>query len=61
MTKKDYIAVANILKSFKKQQTKSNPSRRFELSILIEDFCDYFKSDNPNFSKEKFKNAVMGQ
>jgi uncharacterized membrane protein len=53
MTRKDYIATANILKEYKKKMD----SEIFE--DLVSDFQEFFKADNSNFDKTRFENAVM--
>lgn len=53
LTKKDYIKVARILKS--RCYDKVNLNR----DDLINDFCEWFTADNPNFDKEKFKEAIL--
>ena len=49
MTRKDYIKVAEILKS------------HFANDNLIDSFCDFFKSDNPRFDRERFRNAIINE
>ena len=31
-----------------------------EWCFLVDDFCTYFKMDNPSFSASKFREAVAG-
>jgi len=62
MSKKDYIAIAKIIKqntmSFKHKKMNS---RAGSIQILIMDFrlidelCSILKADNPLFDKKKFK------
>lgn len=51
MTKKDYIAIAKII--------YNNQFRIEDIEFynFVDDFCDYFKQDNPNFNKDKFMEA----
>ena len=49
MTKKDYIAIANILNKYSDA----------EHMILLK-LCEYFRKDNPNFNADKFLDAVAG-
>ncbi len=51
MTRKDYVAVAEILNSFDKL---IDP---FTFEDLVNDFADFFASDNPNFKQDKFTHA----
>jgi len=46
MTKKDYIAIAKILKEYGDKE-----------HMLLLKFCELFKKDNPNFDADKFINA----
>lgn len=54
MTRKDYVAVAEIL---------SASAREFmpldDYQELINDFSDFFIADNPNFSHERFYTACF--
>jgi hypothetical protein len=53
MTRKDYVAVAEILNAYHldiEAQTFKD---------LLSDFQTFFKRDNPNFDKTRFENAVM--
>ena len=53
MTRKDYVAVAEIIKSY------ADEMRRDVVEDLLYDFSDYFASDNPNFDHTRFYNAVF--
>ena len=58
MTRKDYVQVAKILNSHVRfTETKDNREEILEIAL---DFCDFFQSDNPNFSRERFIDAVGG-
>jgi len=52
MTRKDYVAVAEILNSF-----QDLIADQFTFEDLVNDFADFFASDNPNFKMEKFTHA----
>ena len=54
MTRKDYIAVANILNRY----WNNFPVEVSEYKWLVVDFMEMFANDNPNFNREKFKEAV---
>jgi len=54
MTRKDYVATAEILNKF----VESNSTIGLEFESLVFDFCDMFENDNPNFNSEKFLEAV---
>ena len=51
MTRKDYVATAEILKSY------SGLIDQFTFEDLIYDFSDMFFADNPRFSPTKFEEA----
>ena len=48
MTRKDYVAVAEILNSFKDLIDK------FAFEDLVDEFSDMFSADNSNFKVDKF-------
>ena len=52
MTRKDYVAVAEILKGYEVAMIDS-----FWFEDLVNDFADFFSADNPNFKMEKFTHA----
>jgi hypothetical protein len=52
MTRKDYVAVAEILNSF--QDVIADP---FTFEDLVNEFGDFFSADNPNFKFDKFREA----
>lgn len=52
MTRKDYVAVAEILSGYKNAMIDG-----FWFDDLINDFADFFAEDNPNFKEDKFKEA----
>ena len=51
MTRKDYIATADILKYM---SDKTHPAL---FSKVVTDFAEYFAKDNPRFDVVKFHNA----
>jgi hypothetical protein len=51
MTRKDYIQTANILKSFVDEM----PQTTYE--DLVDNFAEWFKSDNDNFDFARFETA----
>jgi hypothetical protein len=53
MTRKDYIAVANILNTFKDEIEPTI------LEDLVFNFAEMFILDNSNFDQTRFENAVM--
>lgn len=53
MTRKDYIAVAEILNSYH----LDIEAQTFE--DLLSDFQTFFKKDNSNFDLTRFRDAVM--
>lgn len=53
MTRKDYVATAEILKNFGDNVESNFP----DFLDLVYDFADMFAKDNPNFNEKKFANA----
>ena len=54
MSKKDYIAIAAILKQSR------DDSYRQSVVYVAEQLAVYFKQDNPRFDTDRFINAVIG-
>lgn len=52
MTRKDYVAVAEILADF-----KSGIDNQIVFEDLVDEFADFFGADNPNFKLDKFREA----
>ena len=52
MTRKDYVATAEILHGF-----KDLIGDQLVFEDLVSDFCDMFFADNDRFSPEKFEEA----
>ena len=52
MTRKDYVAVAEILQGYQMAMIDG-----FWYEDLVNDFADLFTQDNPNFKMEKFTHA----
>ena len=55
MSRKNYIAVAKILAAHRMTM------RTDDWCFMVDDFCTYFKMDNPNFSASKFKEAAQSE
>ena len=53
MTRKDYIATADIIKSYNLKLPE------IILEDLVNDFCEMFKEDNPRFDAGRFRAAAM--
>lgn len=49
MTRKDYVKVSEILAGYKLAMIDE-----YWWQDLVNDFADFFASDNPNFKREKF-------
>ena len=52
MTRKDYVGTAEILSSF-----KDLIADQFTFEDLVEEFADFFSTDNPRFDFNKFRTA----
>jgi hypothetical protein len=55
MSRKDYVSVADILAE------NRNSMDRETFENLVEDFSDFFFSDNPNFSPTRFELACNAE
>ena len=55
MTRKDYVATAEILNRF------SNSIDYLTLSLIAEDFAEMFASDNERFDHQRFIDAVFAE
>ena len=58
MTKKDYIALAKLIK----ENTSTIETSEFffytiQKDSFLDDLCIYLQSDNPNFNESKFREA----
>jgi hypothetical protein len=53
MTRKDYVATANILNTYVDQIDF------LIMSEIADGFAEYFENDNPNFDYQKFIDAVF--
>jgi hypothetical protein len=52
MTRKDYVAVSEILQGYQNAMIDG-----FWYEDLVNDFGDLFSADNPNFQMDKFTHA----
>ena len=53
MTRKDYVATAEIIKAYNLQLPE------IILENLVNDFCEMFKEDNERFDSNRFRVACM--
>jgi hypothetical protein len=58
MTRKDYVATAEILKGFYDPTAQDNQNA--VIIELVNDFSEMFKEDNERFDSKRFANAVLG-
>ena len=60
MTRKDYIATAEILNNYvKKNNSVDKPSFVAEFDELVNEFISFFEKDNERFDSEKFWEACF--
>jgi len=59
MTRKDYIKIANVLKTANNNRDYYDMEDVFH--ILIDDMCNVLKADNSRFDKNKFINYIQGE
>lgn len=57
MTRKDFQAVTDIIRSFSKGAINYDLEGRHVLERITEEMADLFQKDNPRFDKEKFYEA----
>ncbi len=58
MTKKDYIALANLIdKNGTLANIKGGITHVITRATLMYDICEYLKKDNPKFNEIKFREA----
>lgn len=57
MTRKDYIAVAEVVRRSKLEAAMFNLSSDVAMDALVDRLCTMFKADNANFNAETFKAA----
>jgi hypothetical protein len=59
MTKKDYILLANIIKSNSSLANVRNTTKHvIKYGEFMFDLCEMLKNDNPNFNEIKFREAT---
>ena len=63
MTRKDYVLIADAIKSNIKYKPLKNPRSKsyiplLDMNGLINDLCDVFKADNMRFDTDRFKEYV---
>ena len=60
MTRKDYVRIAGLFNSMH----HGFPADMFSIDakrFLVNNMCDIFENDNPNFNRTKFKEAVYAK
>jgi hypothetical protein len=58
MTKKDYIAIAQIIRRNSTITSKYYTAKDIAIVAFLKDLCEYLKSDNPRFDEAKFLEAI---
>lgn len=56
MTRKDYVAVAEILSDF-----REGIQNQILFDEMVDEFADFFSADNSNFKYDKFREACNEQ
>jgi len=54
MSRKDYVAIAAILHDI---DTEYDDGEEAVVRVIARELADYFKSDNPNFDRDRFYEA----
>jgi hypothetical protein len=58
MNKKDYKAIAEIIKNNKDETTVGGVKITISNVNLISELADYFEKDNPKFDRQKFYKGI---
>jgi hypothetical protein len=58
MTRKDYIAIADVIRKQLLAQTCFETSAEKRIHYLALDLCGVFAKDNPNFDEQRFMQAT---
>lgn len=60
MSKKDYVAIAALLRDH--AETIMDPTQAPDIALrdLVDGVADLFAADNPRFDRERFLNAALG-
>ena len=65
MTRKDYIAIARMIKdNGRVAMVRNKPLFVIDSAKFVDELCLSFKKDNPNFNEIKFREAtgqILGQ
>lgn len=61
MSRKHYESLATVIRRvYKKFPEPNDVETRVAIRTIVLAMCDLFKSDNPNFDREKFIRACFG-
>jgi hypothetical protein len=58
LTKKDFIKVAKILNTICNSGKLANSEVK-DFNLIVNKFCEWFKSENPLFNENRFREAVL--
>jgi hypothetical protein len=61
MTRKDYVATANILSNIRESVISLGQEGEDIFGLLVADFIEMFENDNERFQAERFDNACWGE
>lgn len=61
MTRKDYVATANILANTRESLLSLGREGEDIFGLLVADFAEMFENDNERFQSERFDNACWGE
>jgi hypothetical protein len=61
MTRKDYVATANILANTRESLLSLGAEGESIFGLLVADFAEMFENDNERFQSERFDNACWGE
>lgn len=61
MTRKDYVATANILSNIRESIISLGQEGEDAFGLLVADFAEMFEADNERFDSVRFDNACWGE
>lgn len=61
MTRKDYVATANILAGVRESILSLGAEGENVFGLLVADFAEMFENDNERFDSVRFDNACWGE
>lgn len=62
ISRKHYVALASVIRDvYGKYPEPNDVETRAAIRVIVSEMCRVFKSDNPNFDRERFIRASFGE